>query len=216
MKRLILTALLASFALPLQAAQGGSAKSIVLRTLGGEPTGMDGMQISFMIRNQDGSVMPRDHKYPFNTGHRFKVKVASTADGNLTITNIDPLGKVTPLLTQAVTRGMETVIPARGDQFFEFEGPKGDERLKFELIPVSYNPPALGLPNPLINVTPSNPTPPPGPINPALISPPPSTPYSNVSGKSIRLVTSSDGSSDYLIRPAGTGTLVQEIVIKHQ
>lgn len=216
MKLLTLSTLLACvLALPTHAAPGGSAKSIVLRTLQGENTGMDGMQISFLVRNLDGSVMPRDHKYPFLTSTRFKVKVTSTAEGNLTITNIDPIGRVLPLLTQPVAKGVETLIPERGDQFFEFEGPKGDERLKFEIVPASYNPPPPPLgdgrtgTNPNVNAIG-------GTISPVPSGNIPNSPYSNVTGKSIRLVTTSDGKSDFIIRPAGTGTLLQEIIVKHQ
>ena len=247
MKLRTMTALLAcALALPVQAGPGGSAKSIVLRTLQGENTGMDGMQISFLLRNQDGSLMPRDHKYPFYTSQRFKVKVIGTADGSLAITNIDPAGQVTALLTQTVRKGVEAIVPARNDQFFEFEGPGGDERLKFELTPNSYTPPTaaqpavarpvsvqptVALPPPVqpvatlpvsvqpaaaINVAVANPSPYGGAVTTHPASNSASSPYSNVSGKSIRLVTTSDGSSDYLVRPAGTGTLVQEITIKHQ
>jgi len=213
MKLSILAVLLAcSLALPVQAAPGGTAKSIVLRTLGGENTSMDGMQISFLVRNQDGSLMPRDHKYPFNTGHMFKVKLVSTADGNLTVTNIDPLGKTMALLNQPLVKGTETVIPQRGDQFFEFEGPKGDERLRFELIPATYNA------NPAdTTLNPGNTSATTGTSNAQTGGGSgATTPYSNARGKSIRLVTFSDGKSDFIVRPSGTGTLVQEITVKHQ
>jgi len=196
MKLLTLTALLAcALVLPVHAAPGGTAKSIVLSTLEGRGTGMDGMQISFLVRNKDGSMKPRDHKHPFNANHRFKVEVISTSDGLLTVTNIDPSGRVHPLLTQAVTTGAATIVPARKDQFFEFDGPKGEERLRFEVTPTSYMPPVEEQP---------------GGVNAQ------NSPNANASAKSIQLVTTSDGNSDFVARPTGTGLLAQEIIIKRK
>lgn len=71
----------------------------------------------------------------FRSGDRIKLKVLPTFDGLLVIENITPRGErrqiYPPAASQAIQlkAGVEVLVPAARNQFFEFAGATGDEQL---------------------------------------------------------------------------------------
>lgn len=71
----------------------------------------------------------------FKTGERIKLKVLPTFDGLLVIDNINPGNERTQIYPAqaktalAVKAGVEILVPAAADEFFEFAGATGEEQL---------------------------------------------------------------------------------------
>jgi len=75
----------------------------------------------------------------FRTGERFKLRILPTFDGVLVINNVNPQGvdrQIYPPQADkvvAVKSGVEILVPLGRDQYFEFTGGGGDEKLVITL-----------------------------------------------------------------------------------
>lgn len=71
----------------------------------------------------------------FRTGERFKLRVLPTFDGILVINNINPKGvdrQIYPAQADkavSIKSGVEIMVPLGRDEYFEFSGDSGDEKL---------------------------------------------------------------------------------------
>lgn len=71
----------------------------------------------------------------FRTGERFKLRVLPTFDGILVINNINPKGinkQIYPAQGDnvvSIKSGIEILVPLGRDEYFEFAGASGDEKL---------------------------------------------------------------------------------------
>jgi hypothetical protein len=76
----------------------------------------------------------------FKTGERFKLRLVSTFDGELTIENINPKGERRHIYPPrddqvvAVQRGRETFLPLGKDEYFQFTKATGREQLVLQLV----------------------------------------------------------------------------------
>ncbi len=71
---------------------------------------------------------------PFKTGEKFKLRVLSTFEGHMYIDAINPAGNRAKLFPAAanslrIPAGTEVLIPAAENQFFQFHGATGKEKL---------------------------------------------------------------------------------------
>ena len=112
-----------------------SARDIVLATLSGAKTGYDGISVTVFVMGADGNYTQRAPDQPFYDGEKFRIRLTSTTDGILNITNINPQGISKPLFSQAVIHGTEVNIPADPSSAFSFSGTKGMETLSLLVTP---------------------------------------------------------------------------------
>lgn len=145
-----------------------TAKGIIERTLGGEQTGQQAMEVSVVVYSpQGGNPIQRAAHLNFFTGERFKLKIRASHSGNLSVTNIEQSGKINVLSAAQVQAGVETLYPAEAHKFLEFDRSSGDETLRIVLTPMSqgasppqdYAPPRqndYGMPCPPACPVPSN------------------------------------------------------------
>jgi hypothetical protein len=117
--------------------EGLSARDIVLSTLSGAKTGYDGISVTVLVMDANGNYSQRAPDQPFYDGDKFRIKITSTTDGMLSITNINPQGTSKPLFNQPVSRGVEVTIPADPSSVFSFVGVKGLETLSLLVTPNS-------------------------------------------------------------------------------
>lgn len=206
------------------------AKDIVERTLGGQVTGNDAVKLSFVVLNRDGSTqMERAAHFPFYSGELIRVKVVSSQNGALQLTNISPSGKITPFRTIQVQAGLATYYPPETGGVLEFTNNIGTEILRVSLTPTQAMPVAqpsapatagqLQYPT-NYGGSPQNSAPPPGSSS--------ATPsrasefFSGVQGKSytyakdIRETVLEMQQGTYLTRPSGSGPLQYEVSIQHR
>jgi hypothetical protein len=77
----------------------------------------------------------RTIKDGFTTGERFKVRVLSTFEGLLSFDNINPVGarrQIYPATTEQAVKvpaGKEVLLPIGRDEYFQFAGATGDDKL---------------------------------------------------------------------------------------
>jgi len=75
----------------------------------------------------------------FRTGERFKLRVLPTFDGILVINNINPKGKDRQIYPAqedkvvSIKSGIEIMVPLGREEYFEFTGDAGDEKLVITL-----------------------------------------------------------------------------------
>jgi hypothetical protein len=94
------------------------------------------LHIALVVAEGDGKhYVFRPVNEGFKTGERFKLRVISTFDGDLTIENINPHGERSqiypPLKQDAVmlVQGKEAFLPLGQDEYFEFARSTGREQL---------------------------------------------------------------------------------------
>lgn len=211
------------------------AKDIVERTLGGQVTGNDAVKLSFVVLNRDGSTqMERAAHFPFYSGELIRVKVVSSQNGTLQLTNISPSGKITPFRTIQVQAGLAAYYPPEPGGVLEFTNSVGTEILRVNFTPtqpMAANPPAqpgapAGQPQfpPSYGGSPQNSGPPPAiPATPSSATPSRASEFfSGVQGKSylyakdIRETVLEVPQATYLTRPSGSGPLQYEVSIQHR
>lgn len=94
-----------------------------------------GLVVSLAVFDSSGKPIEfRPVNANFKSGEKFKLRVLSTFDGQMSILAQSPTGKrgkLFPPEGQAVQvpKGQEILIPAQADLFFQFAGQKGEERL---------------------------------------------------------------------------------------
>lgn len=234
MKRLLLSALLAASGIAAsspalaQAVDYGAAKGIVERTLAGEATGQQAMDVSVLVFGpQGGNPMQRAAHQSFFTGERFKLKIRASQSGTLQVVNIEQSGKENRLSPAAINAGVETLYPADPGKFLEFDNNSGNEILRLSLVtagapaPMSGSamacPPACPVDNSYVTPT-SAPAPAPSAAS-ALYGNAAGKAY--VTGKGIKEVVlesavgPNGGGRTQIIQPLNGGGLSYEMQIKH-
>lgn len=108
-----------------------------LKLDGGE--NYQGANIAIMVAEGDGRLVVRPVNQGFKTGERFKLRIVSTFNGELSIENINPRNKrrqiypPAPDQVVALEAGKTTFIPLGADQHFEFTRATGREQLVINL-----------------------------------------------------------------------------------
>jgi len=99
-----------------------------------------GVHLALMVAEPDGKTFVfRAVNQGFATGERFKLRVVSTFNGEMTIENINPRGErrqiYPPLPEQVVVlvAGKETLVPLGVEEYFEFTRATGREQLVVNL-----------------------------------------------------------------------------------
>ena len=111
-----------------------SAKDMILSTLSGSQTGYEGVSITVIVLNPDGTTSQRAPTETFYTGERFRIKLVSTADGELSVSNTNTLGITRQLLTLPIVNKTEITLPGPTTAF-AFTGSKGTETLSLVVTP---------------------------------------------------------------------------------
>lgn len=94
-----------------------------------------GLIVSLAVFDGNGKPLGfRPINAEFRTGEKFKLRVLSTFEGHLFLNAVNPAGvrsKLFPAQDQSIRipAGQEVLIPPRPDQFFEFSGATGKEKL---------------------------------------------------------------------------------------
>lgn len=112
-----------------------SAKDIGIARLAGQPGSQEVIVVSVLIANPDGTLAPRAANQNFRTGERFKVRVQTSQDGTLLLTNITPRGEQRELLRAQATAQGELLLPREPGTLFELTGNAGEDQLIVTLLP---------------------------------------------------------------------------------
>lgn len=94
-----------------------------------------GMIVSIAVFDAQGKPIGfRPITEPFKTGEKFKLRVLSTFEGHMYIDAINPNGNRSKLFPAAantlrIPAGTEVLVPAAENQFFQFHGTTGKEKL---------------------------------------------------------------------------------------
>jgi hypothetical protein len=126
------------------AAKPRSAKDIGITRLAGQPGDQEAIVVSVLIANPDGTLAPRAANQQFRTGERFKVRVQTSQDGTLLLTNITPRGEQRELLRIQASAQGELLLPREPGTLFELTGNAGEDQLIVTLLPQGM-PSAKGL-----------------------------------------------------------------------
>lgn len=107
---------------------------MILSTLGGTQTGYEGISVTVIVLNPDGTTTQRAPTESFYSGEKFRIKLVSTADGELAVSNTNTLGITKQLLTLPVFNKAEITLPGPTTAF-AFTGSKGIETLSLVVTP---------------------------------------------------------------------------------
>jgi hypothetical protein len=95
-----------------------------------------GAMLSLLILQPDGlSFKVRAISEGFKSGEQFRIRIASTFDGELSLDNINPQGarnRLYPANTQQIVKiksGAPVILPLDADSLFEFDDVAGEEKL---------------------------------------------------------------------------------------
>lgn len=122
-----------------------AAKGIIERTLAGEPTGQQAMDVSVLVYSpQGGNPIQRAAHQSFFTGERFKLKIRASQSGTLQVVNVEQSGKENRLSPAALSAGVETLYPADPGKFLEFDNNSGNEILRLSLVTAGAPVPTSG------------------------------------------------------------------------
>lgn len=153
MKCQLLSVLLVAFGVassPLALAQAvdyEAAKGIIERTLAGEPTGQQAMDVSVLVFSpQGGNPIQRAAHQSFFSGERFKLKIRASQSGMLQVVNVEQSGKENRLSPATLSAGVESLYPADPGKFLEFDNNSGNEILRLSLVTAGAPGPVSGLP----------------------------------------------------------------------
>ena len=107
----------------------------------GNSQNYQGVHVGLMMAEPGGQAYRfRPVNAGFRTGERFKLRVVSTFDGEVSIENINPRSErrqiypPRPSDVVAVKSGQETLIPLGEKEFFEFTGDTGREQLVINIV----------------------------------------------------------------------------------
>lgn len=130
---------------PLVTTAGGQPLGLQENVVAGEPSkefklengkeNFQGMVVSMAVFDAQGKPIGfRPINEPFKTGEKFKLRVLSTFEGHFYVDAINPNGVRNKLFPPAnntlrIPAGTEVLVPADPNQFFQFHGTTGKERL---------------------------------------------------------------------------------------
>lgn len=141
LKTLASMALTLGMAFGVQAADKPTAKDIVLAPLAAQamPNGsvgpvqsQDGMAVSVLVENPDGTLVPKSTDVNFPNGQRFRLKIFAPRDGEVLVYNTNPAGQTSqaPVWKTTVKAGLESI-----SEPFLLSGTQGEDLLHVVLQP---------------------------------------------------------------------------------
>lgn len=99
-----------------------------------------GAHLSLLVLQPDGRTLAvRPVSAGFVSGERFRIRIGSTFEGELTLDNIDPHGErkrlypASPEQVLSIKSGVPVILPLEPDAFFEFDDVAGEEKLVVSL-----------------------------------------------------------------------------------
>ncbi len=113
-----------------------SATALAQRTLAGENTGQQAMDVSILVYPSNGGTpIVRGAHQNFFTGERFKLRIRASKSGTLNVVNVEQNGRQNQLSQAQVSVGQELIYPVAPNTFLEFDGNSGNEKLRLTLTP---------------------------------------------------------------------------------
>ncbi len=95
-----------------------------------------GAYLSLMVLQADGQTLAvRPLSSGFKSGEKFRIRIGTTFDSELTLDNVDPHGTRVHLYPAqkdqavAISRGVSVILPLEKDGFFQFDQDSGEEHL---------------------------------------------------------------------------------------